>query len=105
MTRCITELRTPPGGVVTDASGVAHTAAVATTVINNVPKNAIHHTRSPSRWSAQDFPPSLASPPRVPPTSMITVARVGVIDQTTARPYGFESSPVALITSAAATAG
>ena len=88
----------------TDASGVAHTAAVATTVINNVPKNAIHHTRSPSRCRPKDFQPSLEYPSRVTTSSMITVARVGVIDQTAAHPNGFESRPVALITSAAATA-
>ena len=44
MTRLTAELMIPPAGAVTDASGVAQTAAVAATVIANVPKKAIGHS-------------------------------------------------------------
>src|SRR4051794_15805553 len=91
-------------GAVTDASGVAQTAAVAATVIANVPKKAIGHIRSPSRPRPRDRQPSREYPSRVTTSSMITVAKAGVIDQIAPQANWFEASPKALIARAAATA-
>ena len=95
---------TPCGGTVADASGVSHTAALATTVIANVPKNAIHHTRSPNRSRPRLRQPSFERPSLVTTSSMITVASAGVMDHTEAQAKKFEPNPNASITNAAATA-
>ena len=104
MTRPTAELMIPPAGAVTDASGVAQTAAVAATVIANVPKNAIGHILNPSRRRPRDCQPFREYPSRVTTSSMIKVARTGVIDQTAPQANSFEASPQALIARAAATA-
>ena len=104
MTRLTAELMIPPAGAVTDARGVAQTAAVAATVIANVPKKAIGHILSPSRPRPKDCQPLLEYPSRVTTSSMIKVARTGVIDHTAPQANSLEARPRVLIARAAATA-
>ena len=104
MTTLTRGLMTPPAGAVTDASGVAQMAAVAATVIANVPKKAIGHSLNPRRCRPRDRQPCREYPSRVTTSSMITVAKAGVIDQTAPQANSFEASPKALIARAAATA-
>ena len=94
----------PPAGAVTDARGVAQTAAVAATVIANVPKKAIGHILNPRRCRPKDCQPFREYPSRVTTSSMITVAKAGVIDQTAPQANSFEASPRALMARAAAMA-
>ena len=94
----------PSAGAVTDASGVAQTATVAATVIPNVPKNAIGHILNPGRRRPRDCQPFRVYPSRVTTSSMMTVAKAGVIDQTAPQANSFAASPRALIARAAATA-
>jgi hypothetical protein len=89
---------------VADARGVSHTAALATTVIANVPKNAIHHTRSRRRCSPRVRHPSLECPSLVTTSSMIKVASTGVMDHTEIQTNRFKPNPNASIHNAAATA-
>ena len=94
---------TPPNaGTTTEASGVSQTTADATTVINRVPKIAIHHSRSPRRCTPRDRQPCLERPSRVTTNNMMTVARAGVLDHTISARGGV--SPSALIDNAAVTA-
>jgi hypothetical protein len=72
----------PPSGKAKEARGVAHTTAEAAMVMSKVTPKAIHHTLRPRRCNPRDFQPSLEYPSWVTTSSMIKVAKVGVMDHT-----------------------
>ena len=104
MTRLTAELMTPPAGAVTDASGVAQTAARRGQGDRQCAAEGDRPHPQPESAKAQRPPALPGIPSRVTTSSMITVAKAGVIDQSAPQANSFEASPRTLIARAAATA-